>query len=95
MSVGWDVKWCPLSRISTSLARKRPFHWISMKSGFVRAARETSKFHKQSPFMNSRYCYMAEILPIRRKNLDNQSSIENAVFFIFPFISFHPADNIV
>ena len=26
-----DVKWCPWSRI-TSLARKRPFHWISRKN---------------------------------------------------------------
>ena len=26
MSVGWDVKWCPVSRITTPLARKRPFH---------------------------------------------------------------------
>ena len=43
MSVGWDVKWCPVSRI-TPLARKRPFHWISMKSKLVRATRETSKF---------------------------------------------------
>ena len=46
MSVGWDVKWCPLSRITTPLARKRPIHWISMKSRLVRAARETSKFPK-------------------------------------------------
>ena len=29
----------------------------------------TSKFHKWSPFINSRRLYMAEILPIRRKTL--------------------------
>ena len=40
MSVGWDVKWCPVSRITTPLARKRPFRWISMKSRLVRAARK-------------------------------------------------------
>ena len=42
MSVGWDVKWCSVSRITIPLARKRPFHWISMKSKLVRAARETN-----------------------------------------------------
>ena len=73
MSVGWDVKWCPVSRITTPLARKRPFHWISMKSRFVRAARETLKLLKWSPFNNSRRRYMAEILPIRRKSLYNHS----------------------
>ena len=35
MSVGWDVKWCPVSRITTPLAHKRPFHWISMKNWLV------------------------------------------------------------
>ena len=32
MSVGWNVKWCPVSRITTPLARGRPFRWISMNS---------------------------------------------------------------
>ena len=41
MSVGWDVKWCPMSGITTPLARKRPFHW--MTSRLARAARKTSK----------------------------------------------------
>ena len=41
MPVGWDVKRCPVSRITTPLARKRPLHWISKKSRLVRAARET------------------------------------------------------
>ena len=27
MSVGWDVKWCPVSRKTTPLARQRPFRW--------------------------------------------------------------------
>ena len=44
MSVTWDVKWCSVSRITTPLSRKRPFHWISMKSRLVRAARETLNF---------------------------------------------------
>ena len=33
MSVGWNVKWCPVSRITTLLARKRPFHWIRWRVG--------------------------------------------------------------
>ena len=37
-------KWCPVSRITTPLARKRPFHWILIKSMLVRAARKTSNF---------------------------------------------------
>ena len=35
MSVGWVVKWCAVSRITTPLARKKLFLWISMKSGLV------------------------------------------------------------
>ena len=68
MSVRWDVKWCPMSRITTPLALKRQFHWISMKSRLVRAARETSKFQKLITFINRRHLNMAEILPIRRNN---------------------------
>ena len=45
MSVGWDVKWCPLSKITNPFACLRPFHLILMKCRLVRAARETSKFH--------------------------------------------------
>ena len=37
MSVGWDVNWCPLSSITTPLARKRRFYLIS------KADRETFK----------------------------------------------------
>ena len=73
MSVGLDVKWCPVSMITTPCARKRPFHWISLKSRLVRAARETLEVHKRSLFINSRRRYMAEILPICRKTLYNQS----------------------
>ena len=54
MSVGWDVKWCPVSRITTTWHAKERF----TESKLVRAARETS---------NCRRRYMAEILPIRRK----------------------------
>ena len=67
MSVGRDVKWCPVSKITTPLARKRPFPLISMKSRLVRAASETSKFRNRLHLTNSRCRYMAEILPIRHE----------------------------
>ena len=73
MSFEWDVKWCPVSRIITPLARKRQFHWISIKNRLVRAASETSKFQNLSHLTNSRRCYMAEMLPIRRKTPTIQS----------------------
>ena len=73
MSIGFDVKWYPVSRITTPLARIRPFHLISMKSRLVRAVRETSKFPNLSLLTNSRRRYMAEISPIRRKTLIKQS----------------------
>ena len=44
-----------------------------MKSRLVRAARGTSKLQNWSHFTNSRRRYMAEILPIRRITLSNQS----------------------
>ena len=44
MTVGWDVKWCPVSRITTPFTHKRTFHWISMKCRLARAARENSNF---------------------------------------------------
>ena len=47
MSFGWDVKWCPMSKI-TILGTQ--FHWISMESRLVRAARETSKISKLITF---------------------------------------------
>ena len=74
----WDVKWCPVSNITTPLARKRPFHWIT-KSLLVRAARETSKFQNSSHLTNSRRRYITAILPIRRKTLSNQSIFQNFV----------------
>ena len=58
MSVGWDFIWCPVSRITTPLARKRPFHWISMKIRLVRAAKETSKFQNWLHPFSSRRRYM-------------------------------------
>ena len=64
MSVEWDVKWCRVSRITTPLAHKRPFHWILMKSRLVRADRETSKFQNWSHLTNCRRSYITEILPI-------------------------------
>ena len=85
MSVGWDVKWCSGSRITTLLARKTPFHWISMKSRLVRAAREikfhNSKFHNWLLLTDSRRRYLAEILPMRCKNLSNQSINQSLYFF--------------
>ena len=58
------------------------FHWMSMKSRLVKAARETSKFHKWSPFFNSRRRYIAEIFPIRLKILYNQSINQSNVFHL-------------
>ena len=66
-----------VSRITTSLAHKRPFHWISMKSRLVRGARETSKFQNWSHLSNSRRRYIVEIVPIRRKTLSNQNQSIN------------------
>ena len=61
MSVGWDIKWCPMSKITTPLARKRPFHWILKKSTgrLVVAAKETLKFPNYSLSTNRCCCYMA------------------------------------
>ena len=61
--------------INNPLAPKRPLHWISMKSGLVRAARETSKFHNCLLLTNSRRLYMVEIFSILGKTLSNQSII--------------------
>ena len=47
--------------------------WITMKSRLVRTARETSKLHIWSPFINSRRRFMTEVLLIRCKTLYNQS----------------------
>ena len=90
MSVGRDVKWCPVSRITTPLARKRPFPLISMKSRLVRAASETSKFRNRLHLTNSRCRYMAEILPIRHETLSNQSInwiINISAYIYFNFVS--------
>ena len=46
MSVGWDVKWCPVSRITTTLARK---------GRLVRAARETLMYSIQSINLNNAF----------------------------------------
>ena len=66
----------PCVKDNNPLARKRSFHWISMKSRHVRAARETSKFQNWSHLNNCRR-YMTEILPIWRKTLSNQSIFIN------------------
>ena len=50
---------------------KWSFHWISKKNRLVRAAEETWKF--PNCFNYSRRRYVAEILPIMRKILSNQS----------------------
>ena len=63
MSVGLDVKRCPVSRITTPLGRKLPFHWIPMKNFAI---------SKRITFNLSRGRYMAEILPIWHKTLSNQ-----------------------
>ena len=84
MSVGWDVKWCHKSRITTPLARKRSFLWIPQKSRLVMAARETPKY-----LPNSRRCYMAGILPIRCKTQNNQSFNHVPTFNFVRNISYH------
>ena len=84
MSVGWDVKWCPVSRITTPLARLRPFHWISMKSRFVKAAMETSNFtndHRSlivTAVIWPKYCWYG----VKHYTI-NQSSLSKTSFRIF------------
>ena len=56
-------KWCSVWRTTTPLARKRPFHWISMKSRLVRSTIGTSKFQNLLHLTNIRRRYMSEILP--------------------------------
>ena len=63
----------PRVKDNNPLARKRSFHWISMKSRLARAARETSKFQNWTHLTTCRRRYKAEILPRRRKTLSNQS----------------------
>ena len=41
-----DVKWCPVSRVTTPIARKRPYLWISKSSRLVRG--KLLKFHSLS-----------------------------------------------
>ena len=72
-----SFKLCPVSRITTSLAYKIPFHWISMYSRLVRAARETTKLKKWSLIPNSGCHYIAEILLIGHITLSNQSIMNN------------------
>ena len=51
----------------------RFFHPVLMKSRLVRAAKETSNFQNWLYSTHSRRRFMAEILPILRKTLSNQS----------------------
>ena len=63
MLVGWDVKWCPVSTITTPLERKKPFHW-------------KARVGRQGNFkilQNHRLLIVAELLPIRRKTSYFQS----------------------
>lgn len=66
MSVGWDVKWCPVSSITAPFARRSLFLQILKKSKVVKATRETSTFHTIS-YPDSSCRDMAGILPIRQK----------------------------
>ena len=75
MSVGWDVKWCPVSRITTPLARKRPFHWIWRRVGSWGPRGKLQNFKIDHFLTNSRRRYMAETLPIWRETPSNQSII--------------------
>ena len=68
MSVGWDVKWCPVSRITT------PWHAKDRFSGFRRRVGSWGPPGKLKNFItNSHRRYMAGILPVRRKTQNNQS----------------------
>ena len=44
MSIGWDVKWCPVSRETTPLARKDRLSGYRWRVGSWMTARETSNF---------------------------------------------------
>ena len=81
--IRWDVKWCPVSRITTPLALKRPFQRISRKSRLVRAAWETSTFHNWLLLTISHGRNMTEILPMRRKSLSNQAINVFCIYTIF------------
>ena len=72
MSIRWHIKWCHRSRITTPW-HARLFHWISMNCRLVRASKENQKFQNWSFLTKNCGRYMAEILPIRRKPLTNQS----------------------
>ena len=82
-----NVKWCPVWRITTPLARKRSVLWVKMKRRFVRAARKTSKWPL---FINSRrlylnYCsngvkpYTINLIKDRWENAANQMSVSMRV----------------
>ena len=69
MSVGWDVLMVPCVRDNNPLGTQK----ISSKNRLVRAARKHSKIQSWSFFTNHHRRYLAEIMPIRRKTLSNQS----------------------
>jgi hypothetical protein len=48
MSVGWDVKRCPVSRITTPLARKRSFPRCSKKSRLIEGRQGNPKYLKHN-----------------------------------------------
>ena len=70
MSVRWDVKWWPVSMITTPRQA-----WLSKKRRLMKTARETSKFQNWPYFNNNNRLSMAEIHvpPIQRKTPTNQS----------------------
>ena len=67
MSVGWDVKWWPVSRITTPFGT----HWISSRRR-VSAARETSKYFK---LIVAAVTWLLQLYPI------NQSLNQSMYFF--------------
>ena len=75
MSVRWNVKWCPATRLTTPWHAKTvslDFEEVK-KSNLVRAAMETSEVRNLSLLTNSRCCCMDGILPIWLKTQFNQS----------------------
>ena len=90
MSVGWDVKLCARINDNNLLGTRM----ISMRRRLVRAARETSKFHKWSPFI-----IVAAVICLKYCSYDIKPYVQSIImlsgdhgffsFFINLIIAFH------
>jgi hypothetical protein len=70
-SVGWDVKWCPVSRITTPWHAKDRFPDVRKRVGSLGAVRETHTF-KTKHYILIYPRNMTEIL-LKRRKTPNQS----------------------